>query len=266
VETKSDNTNEKSEAKADTKSKGNRATTTPKASKNGQANQAKKSFSEKITEFFTKYKVVVLGVLIAIVVILVGIGVYSYVSNSNADKSARAMEEVRTKLTAWSAETDQAKKDESEKEIQSDLDAIIKQWPHSFAAQESLYTKSTIATTKKDWPNAEKFAAEAADRLPKTYLAPIALEAAAVAAEEQGSTDKAIEYYNRIVSNYKEDTPNLAHAYFALGRLAESKSDWKTALGCYDKLLSDFPDSDWAKLAKDRVVYLKATGHADQNQ
>ena len=206
-----------------------------------------------------------LGVLIAVVVILVGIGIYSSVSNSNADKSARAMEEVRTKLTAWSAETDQAKKDESEKGIQTDLDAIIKKWPNSFAAQESLYTKSTIATSKKDWPNAEKFAVEAADRLPKTYLAPIALEAAAVAAEEQGSADKATEYYNRIVSNYKEDTPNLAHAYFALGRLAESKSDWKAALASYEKVLSDFPDSDWAKLAKDRVVYLKATGHSDQN-
>jgi len=246
------------ETKADTKKDAKPQET--KLSKNEKAVEAKKPFTQKLSDFFTKNRTPLLIGIIVILAVLVVVCVYSIVSNSMVQNSSRAMEEVRTKITEWSAETDQTKKDTSEKTIQNDLDAIVKKWPKSFAAQESLYAKSTIAASKKDWPNTEKYAVEAAERSPKTYLAPIALEAAAVAAEEQGSADKAIEYYNRIVANYKVDTPNLPHAYFALGRLAEGKSDWKAALDNYQKLIADFPDSDWSKLAKDRVVYLNAIG------
>ena len=223
--------------------------------------EEEKNFVQKLSEFISKYRVIFLSAAGAVLGILVIVGIYTLVSSSVLENSSRAMEEVRTKIASWNNESEEAKKTEIENGILADLDAVAKKWPRSFAAQQALFTKSSLYAVKADWVNAEASSLEAANKLPKTYLAPIALESAAVAAEEQGKSDAALEYYNKLISLYKDDTPNLAHAYFSVGRLQEGKSDWKAALESYAKLLSDFADSDWSKLAKDRVVYLKAQGY-----
>ncbi|HWR10922.1 MAG TPA: tetratricopeptide repeat protein [Rectinemataceae bacterium] len=223
--------------------------------------EEKKDFIQKLSDFVSKKRVIFLSIAGALAGILLIVGVYSIVSNSHAENSSRAMEEVRTKIAAWNDESEEAKKTELESGIMADIDDVAKKWPKSFAAQQALFTKSSLYAVKKDWANAETASLEASKILPKTYLAPLALESAAVAAEEQGKADVALEYYSKIIAQYKEDTPNLSHAYFSVARLNEAKSDWKAALESYNKILSDFPDTDWAKLAKDRVVYLKAQGY-----
>ncbi len=223
-----------------------------------------KSFAEKLSEFIGKHKLVFLSVLGVIVLALLVVGGVSLISNSIADKSSRAMEETRAKIAPWNEEADSAKKAELESALFADLDSVIKKWPKSFAAQQALYTKAGIYSSKKEWENAEKAALEAADKLPKSYLAPMALEAAAVAAEEGGKADIAMGYYLRIVEKYAKDTPNRAHAQFSLGRLKEGSSDFKGAYESYEALVSAQPDSDWAKLAKDRIIYLKSTGQIQQ--
>ena len=223
--------------------------------------EEKKDLIHKISEFISKKRIVFISVAAAILGIVLFVGVYSVIANAKVENASRAMEEVRTQIAKWNNETEEAKKTEIEITILADLDDVAKKWPHSFAAQEALFTKSSLYAVKQDWANAEAASLEAAKRLPKTYLAPLALESAAVAAEEQGKADVALEHYTTIITQYKEDTPNLSHAYFSIGRLNEAKSDWKAALESYNKILSDFSNTDWALLAKDRVVFLKAQGY-----
>lgn len=223
--------------------------------------EEQEGFAQKVSEFVIKKRVIFLTAAGAVLAVLLAVGIYSLVSNAAAENSSRAMEVVRGKITAWNSEKDEAKRAEIETALLADIDNIVKKWPRSFAAQQGLFTKSGLYAYKKDWAAAEAACLEAVKRLPKSYLAPVALESAAVAAEEQGKTDAALEHYTTITTQYKTDTPGLAHAYFSIGRLNEAKSDWKAALDAYGRLLSDFADSDWAKLAKDRVIYLKAQGH-----
>ena len=223
--------------------------------------EEEKTFTQKLSDFIGKHRVVFISIGAAIVAVLLTAGIYTWVSSSRAMNSARAVELARDQIAAWSEETDEAKKTELETKLLADLDAVAKKYSRTFAAQQALFTKASLYAFKKDWANAETASLAAADRMPKTYLAPVALQAAAVAAEEQGKPDEAIAYYGRIVKDHAVDTPNLAHAYFSLGRLAEGKSDWQGALGHYNKLLTDFSGSDWASLAKNRVVFLKAQGY-----
>lgn len=234
---------------------------TTKAMKEQPGKAEQKEFIEKVSDFVSKHRTIFLSVAGAVVGILIIVGAYSIISSSIVDKSSRAVEEVRTKIASWNNESEEAKKTELENGIMTDLDSIAKKWPRSFAAQQALFTKGSFYSFKKDWANAEAASLDASKKLPKTYLAPLALENAAVAAEEQGKADVAMGYYNKIIADYKEDTPNLAHAYFSVARLLESKSDWKGALESYNKLVSNFADSDWTKLAKDRVIYLKSQGY-----
>jgi len=224
------------------------------------AKEEPKTLVKKISDFISSHKTVFLAVAAAIVVILLGAGAYTLIHNTTVNNSSRAMEEVRSSIATWNQEEDETKKAELETSLLADLDTVIKKWPRTFAAQQALYTKAGFYASKEDWANAETASTESARILPKSYLVPLALEAAAVAAEEQGKADEAFGYYTRIVTDFKTDTPNLAHAYFSLGRLSEAKSEWKTALEHYQKLLSDFADTDWAKLSQDRVLFLKAKG------
>ena len=52
----------------------------------------------------------------------------------------------------------------------------------------------------------------------------------------------------------------VAHGYFSLGRLAEESKDYANALVYYEKVVSLFPDDDWTKLSKDRIISLKSRG------
>ncbi|HEY9055373.1 MAG TPA: tetratricopeptide repeat protein [Rectinemataceae bacterium] len=223
-----------------------------------------KSFAEKLSDFIGKHKLAFLAVLGVFVAALAIVGATSIVSNSIAEKSSRAMEETRAKIAPWRDEQDATKKAELETALFASLDSVIKKWPRSFAAQQALFTKAGIYSSKKEWESAEKAAVDAADKRKNTYLAPMALEMAAVAAEEQGKHEIAIGHYTRIVEKYTKDNPNLAHARFSLGRLKESASDWKGAYDSYEALVSSQPESDWAKLAKDRIIYLKSAGHIQQ--
>jgi len=225
--------------------------------------EEKKSSSEKFLDFISKNRKIIIGLGIAIVLIIVAIGIYTAVSGNIASASSRAMELADQKTMQWSQETDEQKRAEIETSLMAELDSIANKWPKTIAAQRALIRKAAILSQKKEYAEAEKVALEAYKRNKKSYVAPIALELAAVAAEEAGNIDAALEHYILITKDYKKDNPAAPHAFFNVGRIKETKGDYKGAVEVYDQLISSFGDSEWAMLGKNRVIYLKAQGLAD---
>ncbi len=225
--------------------------------------EEKKSSSEKFLDFISKNRKIIIGLGIAIVLIIAAIGIYTAVSGNIASASSRAMELADQKTMQWSQETDEQKRAEIETSLMAELDSIANKWPKTIAAQRALIRKAAILSQKKEYAEAEKVALEAYKRNKKSYVAPIALELAAVAAEEAGNIDAALEHYILITKDYKKDNPAAPHAFFNVGRIKETKGDYKGAVEVYDQLISSFGDSEWAMLAKNRVIYLKAQGLAD---
>lgn len=224
--------------------------------------EEKKSSSERFVDFISKNRRIIIGLGIAIVLIIVAIGIYTAVSGNIASASSRAMELADQKALQWSQETDEEKRAEIESSLIAELDSIAQKWPRTLAAQRALLRKAALLSQKKEYAEAEKTALEAYRRNKKSYVAPIALELAAVAAEEAGNTDAALEHYTLITKDYKKDNPAAAHAFFNLGRIKEAKGDYKGAVEAYNQLIATFGDSEWAMLAKNRVIYLKAQGLA----
>jgi len=224
--------------------------------------EEKKSSSERFVDFISKNRRIIIGLGIAIVLIIVAIGIYTAVSGNIASASSRAMELADQKALQWSQETDEEKRAEIESSLIAELDSVAQKWPRTLAAQRALLRKAALLSQKKEYAEAEKTALEAYRRNKKSYVAPIALELAAVAAEEAGNTDAALEHYTLITKDYKKDNPAAAHAFFNLGRIKEAKGDYKGAIEAYNQLIASFGDSEWAMLAKNRVIYLNAQGLA----
>jgi TolA-binding protein len=98
------------------------------------------------------------------------------------------------------------------------------------------------------------------DAAPNSYIAPVALQGAANAADEQGASDRATADYRKFVDRYSDKTIGIPHAYFAIGRLAEQSKDYAAANTAYQKIIATWPDGDWTKLATDRIISLKSQG------
>jgi len=114
-----------------------------------------------------------------------------------------------------------------------------------------------MAFAKKEWDTAASFYMELKKMFPESYLASVSLVNAAVAYEEMGNIDKAIETYKLFLETYRDRSPDSPRVFFTLGRLYEEKGDKENALKYYNDLTENYPDSDWTKLGKSRIIYLE---------
>ncbi len=235
----------------------------PQKDRNAPTATEKKTFSEKLADFVSTHRMLIIGIGVAVVLAIAAVGIYTVVSGNIASASGRAMDLADQKFQTWSQETDEQKKADAEKSLIADLDSIAKKWPRTIAAQRALLKKSTMLSQKKDYAEAEKAALDAFSRNKKSYVAPVALQLAAVAAEEAGNTDTAITHYTALTKEYLKTSPVVPSALFSLGRLQEDKQDYKAAQASYNQLVSSFGGSEWALLAKNRLIYLKAQGLAE---
>jgi tetratricopeptide (TPR) repeat protein len=126
-----------------------------------------------------------------------------------------------------------------------------------YAAGKAWALIANIHGEKKNWPAAEAAWALAAKTAKKTYLAPLALFNAGAAAEEQGKTSEAIEYYTSSLASTAE-FPGAPRAQFAVGRLQESLGDTAAAIEAYRAVISRWSyDQVWTSLAHSRIIALE---------
>jgi Uncharacterized protein conserved in bacteria len=221
---------------------------------------SKKTFYQKLGDFLRKYRIAILCLFGVCLLAVIGVAVGTEIKSSTLRTTTGRMEKLEENYATYSSESDQTKKTDLEKKLVADADEIVKKWPKSYAAQRAWVLKAKIDEQKKDWAAAEKDWNSIVGTAPASYLAPVALQGAAVAAEEQGASDRATKYYKTLVDKYTGSAVGIPHAYFAMGRLAEEGKDYATALVNYQKIVSTWPDDDWTKLATDRILSMKSKG------
>ena len=98
-----------------------------------------------------------------------------------------------------------------------------------------------------------------AARFPKSYLAPVSLFDAAICSEEKGDKDGAQKLYVQAYTSYKDSTV-APRALFDAARLDEARATWADAQKKYESDGQPLPQSFWTRLAKNRLVELKVQG------
>jgi TolA-binding protein len=68
--------------------------------------------------------------------------------------------------------------------------------------------------------------------------------------------DSAVAYYGQVVARFRA-SPRAPMALYRLGRLEEARRNPAAARGYYDRLIRDYPTSDDADLARDRLKTLR---------
>jgi tetratricopeptide (TPR) repeat protein len=214
------------------------------------------NLNEKINEFVRKNRkpiFVSLGLLLAVFAGTVAFfsltDFFRKKAISEVEELNRRYESLRFTITEESASTDTTS-------LLADLDAFAKK-TSGYAGARAWAIIAGIHGDKKEWAQCETAWRGAAKTAGKTYLAPIAFFNAAVAAEEQGKNEEAVELYTQSISQAAA-FPAAAHAQFAIGRLKETLNDKPAALEAYRAVLANWPDdSTWANFAQNRIIALE---------
>ncbi|MEJ5189000.1 MAG: tetratricopeptide repeat protein [Breznakiellaceae bacterium] len=220
--------------------------------------EAAVNFSDRLVNFIQRNRKILAGILIVIFVALVGVGIgYTVLENArkaNIVKVAeleKSYEEIRILQ-------DSSEKEEKVQTLIKELEKFAEQhsWSSKYSGARAYMTLATIHVDRKEWPEAEQAWLKVASISPSSYLAPVALYNAATAAEERGDSLKALELYTRCAKEYEKTFPLIPRVYFAIGRIQESQKNNTEALAAYEQLVEKWPNDNWTKLARSRILML----------
>lgn len=229
------------------------STTPQDAKKNPQ-------FADHLVEFIQKRRVALIAVVAVLFLGLAITGGVYYFMDSSAKKAISTVEALASQYDEIRAITDDAIKAEKNGTLLESLKKASQ--GKGFASARAFSLIAKIHADKKDWAEAEKNWIDASKSDPKSYLAPVSLYNAAAAAEEQGNNKKAVELYAQCAEEYKESFPLAPRALFAVGRINEGLKDFASANTAYKKIIDQWPNDSWTKLAHSRILSIAAVNGA----
>jgi tetratricopeptide (TPR) repeat protein len=212
------------------------------------------STSDRIALFIQKYRTILLVLLIFLTGTVIGSIAFFSIRSALQKKAIITLEALEDRMIELGDVSDTAKS----MDVQALLEEInaFASDTFGYAAAKAYSLAADIYAARNEWAGAEESWVLSSQRAPKIYLAPLSLYNAAVAAEEQGKLDAAIEYYNQCLLS--ANFPAAPRAHFNIGRIYEAKHDKEAAAEAYRNLIDNFPvESNWVKLAQSRLISLE---------
>ncbi len=222
---------------------------------------AEVKFSEKLNDFMHKNRKLFMAIGITALALVVILGVTSVITSGIARKSTIALEKLEMEYSKWYEAEDSEKTSLSTAVIEMAAN-VAKTYGKRYAAARATMIKAEVLYASKDLKGAEAGFSDVATSFPKLHLAPVALANAATVAEDQGDTESALNYLLQAESKYP-GFPGSGRVSLSIGRIYESTKQYGKAMETYSRLLSTGVESDWTKIAQDRIILLKSQGVAE---
>ncbi|MDR2941922.1 MAG: tetratricopeptide repeat protein [Treponema sp.] len=211
---------------------------------------------DKFSEFVKRNRKGIYIIMGIIIFLFAGTIVYLSLEAGLRKKAIAEAEELNSRYAELHSSLKEEDSAEKVNALLEDLNAFVK-GKRGYAGARGWTIIAQIHSGREDWQNAEESWRNAAKTGAKTYLAPAAFFNAAVAAENQGKIDDAIELLEKSVS-YKFDFPSAPRAQFSIGRLNEQRGDISAAVSAYRAILTNWPNIEtWANLAQSRIIAIE---------
>jgi tetratricopeptide (TPR) repeat protein len=217
--------------------------------------QEKISINEEINNFFREHRRIIVICLAGAVLLAAGFIIHGAVNEVLNKGNIAALEEFNRRYEALRLNIGEPSKEEEVTALLTDLEKFAGS-RNGYAGGRAWSLVAAIHADRKEWAEAGDFWIRAAKAASKTYLAPVCLFQAAVAAEWREDTDAAIDLYTRCVS-MAENFPAAARAQFSIGRLEESRNNRDAALEAYRMVSQYTGETVWINLAQNRIIFLQ---------
>ncbi|MCL2214491.1 MAG: tetratricopeptide repeat protein [Treponema sp.] len=230
-----------------------------------EISKEKESIGDKINDFVKKNRKAIIMVFGVFVLLFAGLIVWFLISDSMSKKATAEIVEL-------TEEYEKLRFGEEADYYSADMNALLARLDEfagkntGFPGSKAWSNIAHIYSGRQDWARSEEAWLNSARVGAKTYLGPIALFQAAVAAEEQNKLEKAVEYLQQCVSHSFE-FPDAPRAQFNIGRLYEQLGNYSAALEAYRAVLINWPWERseaisqnmhvWQNLARNQIIKLE---------
>ncbi|MDR0377903.1 MAG: tetratricopeptide repeat protein [Spirochaetaceae bacterium] len=215
----------------------------------------KLSISELVVEGIQKNRKMLFTGGIVSIILLIGVVAGLSIRDRVTAQGIKKVEAYTDRYEELRFDINDPSKEEDVKTLLDEISAYAA-GAFGYSGTRSFMLAASIHADRKNWQEAENAWVQAAQKGGKSYLVPVALFNAAVAAEENGNLDGAIAHYTEALS-YADSFPLAAKAQFAIGRLWEERQDTVTALEAYRTLIEKWPgETIWINLANSRIIAL----------
>ncbi len=213
----------------------------------------------KTENFFAKNWKLITACTAVIAIVVVIVAVVSYMNVSKQNKQFNEVSKLEQSYIALVAMDNQSAEF---KTALSDLNSAadsLKAAASGYPAIKADFIKGLAALFAEDWKTASELFAVVEAASKGNYLAPVALVNAAVAEENLGNVDKALENYNKVWNDFGKDCPVAPKALFNVARIYEAKGDKELAKATYSQLVDAYlstTGSEYARIAQARLITL----------
>jgi cytochrome c-type biogenesis protein CcmH/NrfG len=214
------------------------------------------STTERLNGFIQNNRRTIAIVSISVVVLLAGFITGLSIKDTLQSKAIGQMERFKERYEELRADLNESSKETEVTALVDELSAFASKQTGDVGGR-AYAILGNIYADKKDWAAAEKAWTQGAQTAVKTYLVPVSLCNAAVAAEEQGNVQGAIDLYTQSVA-LGDLFPGASRAQFQIGRLEETRNNKDAAIQAYQELVTKWPhDTIWVNLAQSKIIGLK---------
>ncbi|MBR1614412.1 MAG: tetratricopeptide repeat protein [Treponema sp.] len=211
------------------------------------------TLNDSIESTIGKFRKVLLVALALFVVAVVAVVVGIVVHSNSVESGLEKVDAIYFSLA-------NAKADSTAEEIKKLQDTSIEQLSKLSSSSGAVSLRASMLLAdlyfqQGKFEEAKDAWMKAASVKKDAYTNSIAYYNAAVCSENLNDLDSALSYYEAASDN--PDFLLVDHALFSLGRTQEKKGDSVAASETYQKLNDMHPNSNWAKMAKSRLIELK---------
>jgi len=206
--------------------------------------------------FFGRNKKTLIVVAIIVIVGLATLGIVLSVSQNNLQEQFNEIDQLEASYVELQAMgSDNEAYQETYDELVASLTDLAGKGS-KYPSQKAEYLLGMIAFQDEAYQKAIDSFLSVYSNADGSYLGSLALANAAAAAEELGNDSLALEYYTKIIDEVGFTAAESPKALFGQARLQEKSGNTELAKATFQQLADQFPTSEFAKLAINRVALL----------
>lgn len=213
------------------------------------------SVPERLNDFIQKNRRTIVVAGIGLLVLLAGFIAGVIIKDTLESRALGQTERFKERYDGLQGNINDDSQGEEVRALTEELSAFAANHA-GYAGARAYAILGSLYGDKQDWASAEKAWTQGAQSAGNLYLAPVLLCNAAVAAEEQGNIQGAIDLYAQSVAQ-GEKFPGASRAQFQIGRLEETRNNKDAAIKAYRELVTKWPrDTIWVNLAQSKIIAL----------
>lgn len=135
------------------------------------------------------------------------------------------------------------------------LDAVIKEYPGTYAAAHARLTKARYLIDKKNYEEAKNTLQPIIDSSKPKQLLPLALSMLGSIYEDEENYEKALKTYSLFLEKFPEHF-FASRIYESIARIYELTGNINEAISTYEKIATLFPATEWSSMAQERISML----------